>query len=106
VPASERLFWRGGHCSVYVTYTDTGSLSFSGHDLAAFGTPGYEYEYDIIVDPDQFEALRRALGAGPGADVLDAACGHVAEIMPAGEHSWLEDHGVEHTMSTRHCPPD
>src|ERR1700754_693326 len=60
--AAERVFLRGGACCVWLKYTEAGELEFSGQDLAAFGQPGYEYEYFITVAPDQFPALRQALG--------------------------------------------
>jgi hypothetical protein len=89
-----------------VSYTDSGALLFSGYDSAAFGEPGYGYEYDIAVEADQFAALRRALRVDADADVLDAVCAHVGEIMPGGERSWLDSRGIAHSLSTWHHPPD
>lgn len=90
---------------MWLKYTEAGDLEFIGQDLAAFGQPGYEYEYFITVASDQFPALRQALGAAADADVLDAVCAHVDDIMPAGERTWLERHGVVHSLHTWHNPP-
>lgn len=91
---------------MWVDYTDAGALRFSGQDLAAFGQPGYEYEYFIKVEHGQFEALRHSLGVNADADVLDAICAHVGDIMPAGETTWLDSHGIVHSVATWHHPPD
>ena len=104
--ADERVFWRGGACCVWVKYTEAGELEFVGQDLAAFGQQGYEYEYFINVAPDQFPALREALGVSADADVLEVVCSHVDHIMPAGERTWLERHGIVNSLSTWHSPPD
>jgi hypothetical protein len=105
VPAAERVFWTGGSCTVWVAYTDDGALHFAGQDLAAFGDPGYQYEYDILVAPDQFDAMRLALGVTPDVDLLTAVCGHVDDIMPAGERTWLDAHNIAHSLNTWHRPP-
>jgi hypothetical protein len=43
----------------------------------------------VWVGCDDDDALRRALGADPAADVLDLVCAHVGEIMARGERTWL-----------------
>lgn len=91
---------------MWVSYTEDGGLHFGGLDLAAFGQDGYTYEYDIVVPADQFAALRRALGVDPGADVLESVCARVETIMSPGEHSWLDEHGIAHSLDTWHSPPD
>ncbi len=93
--ADERLFWRSGPASVWVGYDAEGRLVFSGEDR------GYldGYEYTVTVAPDQFEKLRRALGADPAADVVDLVCEHVDAIMARGERTWLDDQGIERGFS-------
>jgi len=99
VPATERVFWRtdsppqagGAPCTVWVGYDDGGALIFSGLDRAHLDG----YEYTITVAPDQFDVLRRVLGAAQDADVVDLVCAHAGEIMARGERTWLDDHGIE-----------
>ncbi len=86
----ERVFWRGAACTVWVGYDAAGALVFSGYDRAHLDG----YEYSVVVAPDQFPALRRALGVAAAADVVDAVCAHVDDIMPGGERSWLDAHGI------------
>jgi hypothetical protein len=64
---------------------------FSGEDRAYLGG----YEYTVTVAPDQFEKLRRVLGADPAADVVDLVCNHVEQIIARGERTWLDDQGIE-----------
>lgn len=89
-----------------VGYRADGALEFSGHDVRAFGTAGYEYEYVIVVASDQFDAVRRALGVAPDADVLSAVLGRVGDIMPGGEAAWLTRHGVRFETTVWSSPPD
>lgn len=89
--ADERVFWRSEMCSVWVGYDGDGRLVFSGEDRAHLDG----YEYTVTVAPDQFEKLRRALGAGLTADVVDLVCNHVEDIMARGERTWLDDQGIE-----------
>jgi hypothetical protein len=95
VPGSERVFWRTDQCTVWVGYEDDGTLVFNGLDRQYLDG----YEYAVTVAPGQFDALRRALAADPGADVVDLVCAHVEEIMARGERSWLDDHGIERGFS-------
>jgi hypothetical protein len=96
VPSSERLFWRNATCTIWVTYDDGGALVFNGEDRQYLDG----YEYAITIAPDQFDKLRRALGAGPDADVVDLVCAHVDQIMAQGERRWLDDHGIERDFSS------
>jgi hypothetical protein len=96
VPATERVFWRTDSCTVWVGFDGDGALVFSGLDRKYLD--GYEYE--VTVAPDQFGTLRRVLGAGPDADVLELVCAHVHEIMARGERTWLDDHGIERGFSS------
>jgi len=64
---------------------------FSGEDRAHLDG----YEYTVTVAPDQFEKLRRALGADPAVDVVDLVCNHAEDIMARGERTWLDDQGIE-----------
>ncbi|SEH51824.1 hypothetical protein SAMN04489835_0864 [Mycolicibacterium rutilum] len=89
--ADERRFWRTDTCSVWVGYDDDGALVFTGEDSGHLD--GYEYE--VTVGADQFDELRRALGADPAADVVDLVCRHAEEIMARGERTWLHDRGIE-----------
>ena len=91
MPADERVFWRTATCTVWVGYADGGELVFNGDDRVYLDG----YEYSITVEPDQFDRLRAALGAEPGADVVDLLCAHADEIMARGERSWLADRGIE-----------
>ncbi len=100
VPPPERVFWRNATCTVRVSYNDGGSLVFNGDESAYMGDEGHNYEYWITVAPDQFDLLRQVLGAGPDVDVVDLVCAHVEEIMPRGERSWLDDHGIERGFSS------
>lgn len=95
MPASERVFWRSGSCTVWVSYDDVGALVFNGEDRQYLDG----YEYTITVAPDQFDKLRGAL-AGPEVDVVDMVCANADEIMARGERSWLDDHGIERGFST------
>jgi hypothetical protein len=90
VPATERVFWRSQTCTVWVRYDAAGALVFSGLDRRHLDG----YEYDVTVAPDQFDALRRALGADPATDVVELVCAHVGEIMARGERTWLDEHGI------------
>ena len=96
MPAAERLFWRNDTATVWVGYSDAGELLFDGRDSEYLDG----YEYRITVAPDQFAKLRAALGAEPGADVVDLVCAHVEEIIGRGERSWLDDHGIERGFSS------
>ncbi|MCV7169294.1 hypothetical protein H7I41_05055 [Mycobacterium manitobense] len=95
----ERVFWRGGRCTVWVGLDAAGALVFSGHDLAYLGEPGRTYEYWITVAPERFPDLRRALHAGPHADVVDLVCSRVDAIMAGGERTWLDDHGIDYAFT-------
>jgi len=90
-PADERVFWRTDAYTVWVGCADNGELVFNGADRAYLDG----YEYQITVEPDQFDKLRAALGAEPGADVVDLVCAHAEVIMARGERSWLTDRGIE-----------
>jgi len=92
------LLQKYGSCTVTLTRTDDGLL-FSGHDLAAFGEPGHDYEYYASVPEAAFPAMRTALGVPTDADVLAALLANVDQIMPAGEVTWLKRHGIEHSVS-------
>ncbi len=89
--SADREFWRGGDATVRIGFDDTGALRFSGYDRAHLDG----YEYVITVAVAEFPALRRALGVSEDADVLDAVCAHVGQIMPGGERSWLHAHGIK-----------
>jgi hypothetical protein len=95
----EHLIWRSGSCRAWVGYDGDGALVFSGEDSAYLGEPGHTYEYWVTVAPDQFPAVRRALGADASADVVDLVCSRADEIMVRGERSWLDDHGIERDFS-------
>ena len=95
VPASQRVFWRGQTCTVWVGYDEAGALVFRGFDREYLDG----YEYDITVAADQFDALRRAVGADPAADVVELLCARVGEIMERGERTWLDEHGIPNTFS-------
>jgi hypothetical protein len=94
VPATERVFWRTDTCTVWVGYDEVGALVFSGDDRQYLDG----YEYTITVAPDQFDALRRVLGADPAADVVDLVSAHSDEIMARGERTWLDDQGIERSF--------
>jgi hypothetical protein len=94
VPATQRVFWRTPTCTVWVGYDEVGALVFDGLDRAYLDG----YEYTVTVAPDQFDVLRRALGADQAADVVDLVCGHVEEIMARGERTWLDEHGIERSF--------
>ena len=94
VPATERVFWRTETCTVWVGYDDVGALVLSGEDRRHLDG----YEYTITVAPDQFDALRRVLGADPQAEVVDLVSAHASEIMARGERTWLDDQGVERSF--------
>lgn len=96
VTSAEREFWRSATCTVRLTYGPTGALVFAGYDRAYLD--GYEYE--VSVGPEDFPALRTALGAGPDADLLDAVCAAAHEIMAVGERRWLQSHGVPCELQT------
>jgi hypothetical protein len=95
VPAAERVFWRTETCTVWVGYDDTGALVFSGADKQYLDG----YEYTITVAPDQFDRLRRALGADADADVGDLVSARAGEIMARGERAWLDEHGIQCAFS-------
>lgn len=73
---------------------------FSGQDLAQSGDDSHEYEYFITVPPERFDQLRQALGVGREADVLEAVCDRVDDIMPRGEATWLTEHGIEYEFAS------
>jgi hypothetical protein len=91
VPASERVFWRTDSCTVWVGYDDAGALVFNGLDRQYLDG----YEYAVTVAPDQFDALRCALGGDAAFDVVDLVCANADAIMARGERSWLDDQGIE-----------
>ena len=95
VPATQRVFWRRETCTVWLGYDEAGALVFRGFDREYLD--GYEYE--ITVASDHFDALRRVLGAAPGADVVELVCARVGEIMARGERTWLDDHGIQNGFS-------
>lgn len=97
--AGQRVFWRSSTCTVWVGREGadgSGALVFSGQDTAHLDG----YEYSITVPADQFAALRRALGAGPTADVVELVCRHVDTIMARGERAWLDDHGIDRQFTS------
>jgi len=96
VSAAEREFWRSATCTVRVRHERTGALVFSGYDRAHLGG----YEYLVTVRPEDLPAVRAALGVGPHADMLDALCAAVEEIMAVGERSWLCSRGVPCDLQT------
>lgn len=92
----EREFWRSTSCTVWVTHDLNGALVFAGHDRAHLGG----YEYHVSVEAVDFPVLRAALGVGPDADVMDAVCAAVADIMAVGERAWLQARGVPCELQT------
>jgi hypothetical protein len=96
--ADERLFWRSDTCRVWVGYTESGGLRFSGEDAD-------DYEYEVSVAPAQFDTLRAALGGATGEsgheDLVDLVCRRVDDIMPMGEARWLDAHKIEHRVTVR-----
>ena len=92
--ADERVFWRSDTCWVLVGYDDRGRLVFNGVDRQHLDG----YEYSVTVAPDQFEKLRKVLGADPDADVVDLVCNRVDDIMARGERAWLDDRGIERSF--------
>ena len=96
--ADERMFWRSETCRVWVGYTDAGELLFSGEDSE-------DYEYEVSVAPDQFDAVRFALGGDPGEsaqeDLVELVCRRVDDIMPMGESRWLDQHKISHRVTVR-----
>ena len=94
--ADERMFWRSETCRVWVGHADSGALVFSGED-------SNDYEYEVTVAPDQFDALRAALGGEPGEsapeDLVDLVCRRVDAIMPMGEARWLDEHKIAHRVT-------
>ncbi len=81
---------------MWVGYDEAGALLFNGIDREHFDG----YEYSITVAPDQFEKLRLAFRADPAADVVDLVCKHVDDIMARGERTWLDDRGIERSVSS------
>ncbi|MEX7473190.1 hypothetical protein AB4Z39_26175 [Mycobacterium adipatum] len=94
--AAEREFWRSATCTVRVRHERTGALVFSGNEAAPLGSNSY----CARVGRESLPAVRPALGVGPHADVLDALCAAVEEIMAVGERSWLCSRGVPCDLQT------
>ncbi|MHC9296135.1 hypothetical protein ACRCUN_27030 [Mycobacterium sp. LTG2003] len=95
----ERVFWRSGPCTVWISCDDAGSLVFSGYDRAHLDG----YEYDITVTADQFPRLCAALGADPAAspkDLVELLCAQVNDIMAVGERTWLDTQGIDYGFAT------
>ena len=72
---------------------DDGQLAIDGQDLG--GHPFCdEYEYFIRISPEHVDLLRSALDLDADADVLAAVKERGAEIVRAGEYTWLRDHEI------------
>ena len=70
-----------------------GSVRLSGQDLGGF--LGFdEYEYWITVQSSDFPRIRDALGAAPGADIVDLLCANADMIYSRGERTWFESIGI------------
>ena len=91
-----RVFWRSPTCTLWVSHGADGILRFSGYDRAHLDG----YQYTVSVQPFSFPALRRALGVDAAADLVDAVCGAVEQIMAVGERSWLQGHGIPADLQT------
>jgi hypothetical protein len=87
---ADRVFWRSATCTVRVGHGPGGALVFTGDDRAHLDG----YEYRVSVEPDAFAALRSALGVAADADIAEAVCAAVEEIMAVGERSWLQSRGI------------
>ena len=83
---------------MWVDYSGTGALVFTGLDRGYFGDS--DYEYTITVAPEEFPALRAGLGGDPTDDVVELLCRHVAVVMPCGERTWLDGPGIGYRFST------
>lgn len=93
------VFWRSGRCTVWVAYSDSGAVVFTGVDRGYFGDG--DYEYAITVSPEEFPAVRAGLGCDdPNRDIVELLCLRVAAMMPRGERSWLDEHGIDYRFST------
>jgi hypothetical protein len=90
------VFWRSGNATVWVEYRGD-TLTFYGLDRGY--RDGGDYEYVISVPSAGFDAVRRALGGGPDADVVELVCGQVDQIMPRGERTWLDEHGIAYEVT-------
>lgn len=78
---------------MWVGCAESGELVFSGEDRD-------DYEYEVTVTQDQFDALRAALRGEPGEDLVDLVCRRVDDIMPMGEARWLDAHNISHRVTT------
>jgi hypothetical protein len=97
---AERMFIDRGSCRVWISMPE-GRLRLSGQDFGGFmGTS--EYEYDITVEPEQFAAIRLALGVPADADIVDAMCANADEIYTRAETTWLAEHGIPFDVTNTH----
>ena len=88
--------------SVWVEFTPEKGLEIDGYDSASW--PSRDYEWHVVVAPDQFEALREALGAETVEDIFNVLVSRFPDESYAfwGRFSgWLGEHDIQYTHSSR-----
>lgn len=102
--AGRVTLWAANGLTV-TAYREDDDLVFYGQDLRAgeiFGDGVSEYEYALRVHASDVPVVLAALGAPPGSDVLDVLAQDGAQVVTAGEKTWLARIGVEPQFWSRH----
>ena len=80
---------------------DDGALVIRGdvHRQSPWGAENYEYS--MVVSPNDIPRVLNALGAPvEGVDPLDVMLAHKHDVMHAGERAWLRSIGIEPAFSS------
>ena len=80
---------------------DDGALVIRGdvHRQSPWGAE--DYEYSMVIAPDDVPRVLHALGApDAGVDPLDVMLAHKRDVMLAGERAWLRSIGIEPEFHT------
>ncbi|CNI50019.1 Uncharacterised protein [Mycobacterium tuberculosis] len=84
--------------TVWATYTAADGLTVSGSDHTEW--PCDDLEYTYRVEPEAIGALRAALGASGGSDLLE----RLGQLPVLSLDTWLSDHGVTYSASEERHP--
>ena len=92
---------RDGHRVAASLRADDGALVIHGdvHRRSPWGVE--DYEYSMVVSPNDIPRVLHALGApDEGVDPLDVMLAHKSDVLLAGERAWLRSIGIEPEFHT------
>lgn len=88
--------------SVWVDFIPEEGLKIDGYDYTSW--PSRDYEWHLVVAADHSDALREALGAKAGEDILDVVVrrfGKESYGFWQGFSTWLGERGIPSSHTSR-----